>query len=188
MRYEDYFHDIYSLVVFGICSISILSVYFMTRRVRIEIPAEASARAWERVVGFIIDIIICKFIHWTIIVVTEKMGLKSTELISDAFFLLILWLYFSILESSKLQATLGKVAEETMVVNVKGERISFITASLRLLLKFVSTIPFCIGHLVIFSNKHRRSFHDMAAHTVVIKKRGGKLERPRELTGTSANN
>jgi len=54
-------------------------------------------------------------------------------------------LYFSILESSKLQASLGKRMLGLVVLSETGEQLSFYSALVRNVIKF---IPWEIGHMV----------------------------------------
>lgn len=77
------------------------------------------------------------------------------------------WLYYALLESSPLQASLGKRICGLKVVNQDGKRMSFLRASLRFLAVFVSYATL-IGHFLIFFNLKRQTLHDKLARVHVI--------------------
>ena len=81
--------------------------------------------------------------------------------------ILIPWLYYALLESSKNQATLGKMAARAVVTDLHGNRITFARASLRHFAKFVSIILLFTGFFAIIYTKHSQGFHDMIAACLV---------------------
>jgi len=85
--------------------------------------------------------------------------------------LLIAWLYFSLMESSKYQATLGKQVIGAIVVSTDGGRLSFGQAAGRWFGKIVSGFAFGLGFIWIGISKTKQGFHDTLAHTYVIYKR-----------------
>lgn len=81
------------------------------------------------------------------------------------------WLYYTILESSKWQATFGKKALNLVVTDLSGNKITFGRANGRYWGKFISTLTLFIGYLmVIFTEKHQ-ALHDMIADTLVVNKK-----------------
>lgn len=84
--------------------------------------------------------------------------------------LVIGWLYFAGMQSSKQQATLGKMALGLKVVDSEGQRLSFGKASLRYIGKFVSSLVLLIGYIIAAFNPKKQALHDMIAGTYVIKK------------------
>jgi uncharacterized RDD family membrane protein YckC len=84
--------------------------------------------------------------------------------------LVIGWLYFALMQSSKHQATLGKMALGLKVVDGEGNRLSFGRASLRYIGKFVSSLVLMIGYIIAAFNPRKQALHDMIASTYVIKK------------------
>ena len=80
------------------------------------------------------------------------------------------WLYFALMQSSKHQATLGKMALGLKVVDSEGNRLSFAKASIRYIGKFVSGIILLIGYIIAAFNPRKQALHDMIAGTYVIKK------------------
>jgi uncharacterized RDD family membrane protein YckC len=79
--------------------------------------------------------------------------------------------YFALLESSRWQGTLGKLALGIKVTDLTGERISFGRATGRYFLKLMSTIMIMLGYLVSFSDK-KQTFHDYVSKTLVVRKSG----------------
>ena len=83
---------------------------------------------------------------------------------------LMAWLYYAVMESSAKQATLGKLALGMKVTSLKGERISFLRASVRFFSKFLSVLLFFIGFIMIALTEKKQGLHDMIAGVVIIKK------------------
>lgn len=84
--------------------------------------------------------------------------------------LLIGLLYFALMESSKNQGTLGKMALGLKVVDSQGMPLSFGKAILRYIGKIVSGAILLIGYLMAAFNPRKQALHDMIAGTFVIKK------------------
>jgi uncharacterized RDD family membrane protein YckC len=77
----------------------------------------------------------------------EALSLVPPILLTMIFSLLLSWLYFALLESSKQQATLGKMALGLKVTNLSGQAIGFGRATWRY---FAKQIPGLVA-LIIFS-------------------------------------
>jgi uncharacterized RDD family membrane protein YckC len=84
--------------------------------------------------------------------------------------IIIYWLYYSVMESSSKQATLGKMAMRIIVTDGQGNGISFARATGRLLAKIISTIILLIGYLMIAFTRDKQGLHDMIADTLVVMK------------------
>ncbi|MGC2420570.1 MAG: RDD family protein [Candidatus Acidiferrales bacterium] len=80
------------------------------------------------------------------------------------------WLYFSLLESSAWQATLGKKALGLEVTDLEGFRISFARASGRFFGKIISALILWIGFIMAGFTEKKQALHDMMAGTLVIRK------------------
>jgi uncharacterized RDD family membrane protein YckC len=93
-------------------------------------------------------------------------AMGSIMLISGA----ISILYYALLESSKTQASLGKMALGIKVTDLNGERISFGKAALRSIGKLLSGYIMCIGYLIAAFTEKKQALHDLIASTLVIKK------------------
>jgi len=80
------------------------------------------------------------------------------------------WLYYSLLESSAWQATLGKKALGLEVTDLDGNRISFGRATGRFFAKFISSIILAIGYIMAGFTEKKQALHDILAGTLVIRK------------------
>jgi uncharacterized RDD family membrane protein YckC len=79
------------------------------------------------------------------------------------------WLYFALFESSRWQATPGKMALGIKVTGMDGQRIGFGRATGRYFGKFVSAIILCIGFMMAGWTERKQALHDMIAGTLVVR-------------------
>ncbi|RCX20735.1 RDD family protein [Fontibacillus phaseoli] len=84
--------------------------------------------------------------------------------------LLLSWLYYASMESSKLQATVGKLAIGSIVVGEMNERITFGKASGRFFGKIISSLILYIGYLMVIFTEQRQGLHDKMAKAYVVDK------------------
>ncbi|MGK5081717.1 RDD family protein [Bdellovibrionota bacterium FG-1] len=89
--------------------------------------------------------------------------------------LVVLFFYAPILESSELRATLGKHLVGIQVTDPMGRRISLRAATIRNVLKFVSSMLLFIGFFFALFNPKKQTLHDLLADTLVVY---GRSERP----------
>ena len=80
------------------------------------------------------------------------------------------WLYYTLMESSRYRATLGKMALGSVVTDLDGNRISFARANGRFFGKWVSGAIFNIGYLMAGFTEKKQALHDILASTLVIQK------------------
>jgi uncharacterized RDD family membrane protein YckC len=78
------------------------------------------------------------------------------------------WLYYTLLESSPKQATIGKFTLGLRVSDLRGKRISFAQANIRYFSKILSIVPLCLGFLLMLSTRRKQMLHDYIARTVVV--------------------
>jgi uncharacterized RDD family membrane protein YckC len=79
--------------------------------------------------------------------------------------------YFSALESSSSQATLGKMALGLKVTDVHGRRLTFGNALGRNLAKILSGLILAIGYIMAAFDDRKQGLHDKIASTLVMKTR-----------------
>ena len=84
--------------------------------------------------------------------------------------LFIAYPYFALMESSRWQGTLGKLALGIKVTDLNGERLSFGRASGRYFLKSVSACLLILGYVISFSDQ-RQTWHDYMARTLVLREK-----------------
>ncbi|MNP35907.1 RDD family protein [compost metagenome] len=80
------------------------------------------------------------------------------------------WLYYTLMESSKWQATLGKMALGIVVVDEQGARISLGIANKRYWGKIISGLTLYIGYIMVLFTEERQALHDKIAGTYVVDK------------------
>lgn len=82
--------------------------------------------------------------------------------------LIVWWLYFAVLESSRYQGTLGKIALNMKVTDLNGRRINFVQATIRHFAKWLSGLIMGLGYIIALFTEKRQALHDMIASTVVV--------------------
>ena len=136
---------------------------------------------WKRFAAYFIDEIILTFIGVLLILVLAAvmglpMGIAGIDedyiapLISIYYGIisfLLNWLYFTVLESSGRQATLGKMVMGIVVTDMEGRRISFGRANGRFWSKILSGLFFSIGYIIAGFTERKQALHDLIAATLV---------------------
>ena len=84
--------------------------------------------------------------------------------------LIAYWLYHAFMESSRYQATLGKMVLGIKVVGEQGQRISFWHATGRTFAKWVSALTLYVGFLMAGATRRKQALHDIIASTYVVDK------------------
>ncbi|MCX7512522.1 RDD family protein [Frateuria sp. STR12] len=101
---------------------------------------------------------------------TMRVGIALTAVLA--------WLYFALCESSKWQATVGKLAMGIRVTDLEGRRISFWRALGRYAAKILSWMIVAIGFLMIAWTRRKQGLHDMLANTLVLNGRASAFHSP----------
>src|SRR5690348_5308032 len=141
---------------------------------------------WRRVVALLIDVVVFSAIHWAVVLCSGIWlmvpwtllggghGPAMAEFVDIAlqpFGIVVVWLYFAVCESSRWQATLGKLALGLQVTDEYGRRIGFARASGRYFGKFVSAFILGIGFLLAAWTTRKQALHDSMAGCCVVRKR-----------------
>lgn len=79
-------------------------------------------------------------------------------------------LYFTFMESSTYQATLGKMALGIKVTDIEGGKLDFTKALVRNLCKLISNFTLLIGYIMAGFTEKRQALHDMIAGALVVQK------------------
>jgi uncharacterized RDD family membrane protein YckC len=77
-------------------------------------------------------------------------------------------LYYTMMESSEYQATLGKQALGVKVTDLEGHRISFGRATGRYFAKLLNVITLGVGYIMIAFTEKKQGLHDIVAGTLVV--------------------
>ena len=80
------------------------------------------------------------------------------------------WLYFALLESSRLQATVGKRVAGLKVTDLHGQRISPLQASVRFWGQCLSLAFFSLGYWLVLFTPLRQTLHDLLAGCRVVRR------------------
>ncbi|MNI43943.1 RDD family protein [compost metagenome] len=78
------------------------------------------------------------------------------------------WVYYTIMESSKYQGTLGKKLMRVTVVDRNGNKISFGRANARYWGRILSALLFGVGYFMAIFTKNKQALHDLIASTYVV--------------------
>ena len=121
------------------------------------------ASVWKRFVAFLIDLAVFIVLFWAL---SQLMNNASVSLV----LFVLIWLYYALLESSPLQASLGKIIVGIKVVDRRGRRLSFWQATERIFSKLVTNVTFYFGFFIAAFDKKKRTLHDRISHSAVISK------------------
>ncbi|HEY9792344.1 MAG TPA: RDD family protein [Candidatus Obscuribacterales bacterium] len=130
---------------------------------------------WVRFGAYLIDSILLVIgIGAMVVILAFTAGLSHmnhglASLMINGLALLGVWFYFAGMESSEYQATCGKIFFGLRVTDTEGRKISFWRATGRYLAKFLSSLPFNVGYLMIAFTEKKQGLHDSLAGTVVVK-------------------
>ncbi|MGD2247540.1 MAG: RDD family protein [Candidatus Methanofastidiosia archaeon] len=134
------------------------------------------ARILRRFIAFLIDDLLVSIAVFAVLwaAVTYNWGILEFFLIVYLF----RWVYFAGFQSSQYQATLGKMICGIVVTDEQGNRISFITATIRVFSKILSQILLFGGYFMAVFTEKRQGLHDKIAGTVVLKKTRKEKKHP----------
>jgi uncharacterized RDD family membrane protein YckC len=80
------------------------------------------------------------------------------------------WPYYTLLESSPTQATIGKMIMRLKVTDLDGRRIRWGRANARYLGRWISGLPYCAGYLFPLFTARKQALHDLMSRCLVLKK------------------
>lgn len=137
---------------------------------------------WRRFAAYMIDAVILAFANYQYI---NYQGTALNTLINLGYYdfdytsygimisvtsIIISWVYFSGLESSPLQATIGKLAVGIYVTDLEGNRISFGKATGRHFAKIISGLIIGIGYIMAGFTAKKQALHDQITNCLVLGK------------------
>lgn len=145
---------------------------------------------WKRFGAYVLDTIILTVVYYLVLFVFSLVGLgigavSGNEwlmgvgvLFAALLSIPLYWLYFALFESSKWQATPGKLALGIIVVGPNQQRISFLRATGRYFSKILSGMIFCIGYIMAGFTSKKQALHDMICETYTLNKNAVGLQLP----------
>lgn len=121
------------------------------------------ASVWKRFFAFLIDAAVFVVLFWLLAKLFNSLTVSMVLLV-------LIWLYYAALESSPLQASLGKIIMGIKVVDSKGRRLSFVKATKRLVSRLYTNITFYFGFFIAAFDKKKKTLHDKISKSMVIKR------------------
>ena len=131
----------------------------------------------KRAVALIIDFIVITFMMFVVMgvigaiwggMLADVKALHAVTEFGPLINIVLVWLYYAGLESSKYQATLGKMVIRIYATDLEGNRMNFAKASIRHFSKFVSTIILFVGFIMAGITPKKQALHDIMASTLVL--------------------
>ncbi len=105
----------------------------------------------------------------------------------------VYFLYKTVWECSKTQATPGKRAMGIMVVTKEGQQLDFRTSAIRSVVSFLSSSCMFLGHFVALFTDKNQTVHDLIAETLVVQGENSAplldswMEAAREIFGSKSS-
>lgn len=132
---------------------------------------------WRRVAALLVDRLLLGLLNLALCICYlllagvdwEGGQIRSLYLASAVFGFLLKWLYFTLMESSSLQATLGKMFIGIRVTDEQDRRISLARANGRYWAKILSVLTFGVGFLMAGFTRRKQALHDLVARTLVVR-------------------
>lgn len=130
---------------------------------------------WLRYVATAIDGVIVSAISWAFAAMAIMVSGGTRAPLPPWLVLFVLalyvvgsWLYFALMESSEIQATLGKLAVGLIVTDLAGERITFTHATGRYFGKMISSLTVGVGYFMVAFTARKQALHDLMAGCYVL--------------------
>lgn len=131
-----------------------LLVFFYTFVVYGLSNAPEHAYSWESVLAGNLEI--------------KELLIGAKLLFLNPFFPIIHWAYYTLLESSQKQATIGKYTLGLRVTDLRGKPVGFAQANLRYFSKLLSLLPLGLGYVLMVNSRRHQMLHDYLARTLVV--------------------
>ena len=113
-----------------------------------------------------INVVIGMVLGFALVVV----GFDSIQFVLNIIGLIVSWVYFALMECSRTQGTLGKMALGIKVTDLEGNQISFAKATDRYLCKLISYIILAVGCIMVAFTERKQGLHDKLAECLVVNK------------------
>jgi uncharacterized RDD family membrane protein YckC len=145
---------------------------------------------WRRCLAWTIDVVLISAAFSSALILltlllrlpvgslTNQINVFSPDYNSGAAqpWMVVLWIlggvYWAMCESSRHQATLGKIALGLVVTDVSGQRISLLRASLRYVSKQVNVVTLGVGYFMAGWTHQKQALHDKMTSCVVVRRPG----------------
>lgn len=133
---------------------------------------------WKRVAAWLLDFIIM-FLGCVVIIIilglllipttgNDDNNQASWDGLGTLVGLIFAWLYYTLMESSSKQGTVGKMFLGIKVTDLNGNKIGFGKANGRYWGKFISSFILGIGYIMVAFTKKKQGLHDIMAGCLVV--------------------
>lgn len=137
-----------------------------------------SAIPVKRFIAWIIDLLLLAILvyalRYSLVTAINIMncGISGGKIytISMVVGVIVATLYHAIFESSKLQATPGKLCFGLIVTDLSGQKITIKRALLRHIGKYLSELTLGIGYFLCIVSKKKQCLHDVIAKCVITQR------------------
>ena len=137
-------------------------------------PSQMYAGFWRRFFALLIDsVILFLLVFVSLIFLSSTPGIIDNNgaiLVWYVFWGIMIWGYFAGLESSSLQATLGKSAMGIVVTDQRGGRVNFGRATARHFAKWLSAVIVGAGFVLAAFTPRKQALHDIVSGALVVKR------------------
>ena len=135
------------------------------------------AGIWTRIGGAVVDLLIVVPIVAILALIWGFLSGLSGEIVSDEVWkgrgfllgLMVDCLITVVTMSGAKQATFGQRAVGIRTVRIDGQKITYGTAFVRYFVSIISSIMLKLGFAIAIFTKNKRTLHDLAAGTIVVK-------------------
>ncbi|MEZ4709323.1 MAG: RDD family protein [Caldilineaceae bacterium] len=141
-----------------------------------KLPNVIYAGFWRRLAAYICDELL-RILLWgmlSLFFIALRTSPPPKEMLIFTEFLLpltFMWLYYAFWESSRFQASPGKLLMRIYVTDLDHQPISFWRAIVRTMLKGISGAILGLGFLAIFFTPHKQGLHDEITRCLILRKR-----------------
>ena len=140
------------------------------------LPEFKYAGFWVRLLASLIDLSVTFLIFFALaviipILIGPLLWVPSGGVIFAlglGLWLVITWLYWALMESSRKQGTFGKEMLGILVTDAGGKRMSFRKATVRHFGKVVSALPVMAGFVMVGFTAKKQGFHDLITGSHVV--------------------
>jgi uncharacterized RDD family membrane protein YckC len=165
------------------CDLPEFYTYFESQGIYLPTGDNLASFGW-RLLAFVIDYVIYSILMQYALVILASLGVAfNLRSMDDLFkmpitqmlelqliYSLIIIVYNSICEASAMKGSIGKRIFKLVVVDIDGQRLSYLNAFLRSAGKALSIFFIYTGFISIFFSEHRQAMHDYLAKTYVVKR------------------
>ena len=158
------------LMVFSVPLTIIVYRLSLRRNQLIELDVDRRASYIRRGIAYLIDLVICLNIAWLIIKGLTITNFVQWQLAFAILFSVCVFLYFVLLESSRMKGTLGKFSLGLEIVNKDGTGMTLSKTCARLFMNILIGTCFPLVNIIIFVTKYRQCSFEVLTNTIVVKK------------------